>query len=100
MSYTALMEIGTNTIQCEILASNESLRTSLKCIAQTCAIDLGLEQPLNTIEKSTRNEPAVVLSIPAEFAILNDGIWSLARRLACFCPNARVSTCIQMKIEP
>lgn len=82
-------------IRCEILAPDDRVLVDLGKIAKTCAIDLGINIPLVLIDShqiSRENESAISLKIPKEIAILNDGIWRLASRIACFCPEIRVST--------
>ena len=82
-------------IRCEILAPDDRALVDLGKIAKTCAIDLGINVPLILIgshQISRETESAISLKIPKEIAILNDGIWRLASRIACFCPEIRVYT--------
>ena len=82
-------------IRCEILAPDDRALVDLGKIAKTCAIDLGINVPLILIgshQISRETESAISLKIPKEIAILNDGIWRLASRITCFCPEIRVYT--------
>ena len=84
-----------SAIRCEILAPDDHALVDIGKIAKTCAIDLGINVPLILIgshQISRETESAISLKIPKEIAILNDGIWKLASRIACFCPEIRVST--------
>ena len=81
-------------IRCEILAPDDRALLDLGKIAKTCAIDLGINVPLviGSPQINRETESAILLKIPKEIAVLNDGIWRLASRIACFCPEIRVST--------
>ena len=82
-------------IRCEILAPDDQKLVDLGKIAKACAIDLGINVPLVLIgspQISRETESAILLKIPKEIAVLNDEIWRLASRIACFCPEIRVST--------
>ena len=82
-------------IRCEILAPDDRALVDLGKIAKTCAIDLGINVPLILIgsqQISRETESAISLKIPKEIAVLNDGIWRLASRITCFCPEIRVYT--------
>ena len=82
-------------IRCEILAPDDRALVDLGKIAKTCAIDLGINVPLILIDShqiSRETESAISLKIPKEIAVLNDVIWRLASRIACFCPEIRVYT--------
>lgn len=82
-------------ITCEIRARRAVESTALASIAQTCARDTG--QPLVVAiappDLSLR-EPVVTLRLPAELAASQHQVWCLACRLACFCPDARVSVLV------
>lgn len=39
-------------------------------------------------------EPVLTLHLPAELAATQPQVWCLACRLACFCPDARVSVLV------
>ena len=81
-------------IRCEILAPDDRALLDLGKIAKTCAIDLGINVPLviGSPQIKRETESAILLKIPKEIAVLNDEIWRLASRIACFCPEIRVST--------
>jgi hypothetical protein len=71
----------------------------LKQIARACARDVG--QPLTV--KSIRStavgvETIITLHLPAELAATQHPVWCLACRLACFCPQARISVLVEAKV--
>ena len=81
-------------IVCEILGKEIEVASVIAEIATVCARDVG--QPL--VIKS-RVDPAVpentlTLHLPADLAAAQHPIWCLACRLACFCPDARVSVLV------
>ena len=83
------------TIVCDIYARTAEPISVLEQIAQTCARDIG--QPL--VIKSSHStaagaEPVVTLHLPAELATSQHQVWCLVCRLACFCPNARISVLV------
>ncbi len=86
------------SIQCDIVAPSETLRRELAQIAQICAVDLKLALPLKIHEAAgdpTSFETTIHLSVHVESAIADDAIWNLACRIACFCPQARITTHIE-----
>ena len=88
------------SIRCEVVSEDEKLRTDLSRIAKTCAIDLKLTFPLEMLQRArrldeTETEAEINLSIPAKLALAHDSIWNLACRIACFCPQARITTRIE-----
>lgn len=80
-------------IQCEIFAPSSESGDELCCIAKSCAIDLKLAFPLTIDKRFARSnaETRINLAIPLEIALLYEAAWKLASRIACFCPQARVS---------
>lgn len=79
---------------CEILVGRRANARNLGAIAATCAKDLNL--PLRT--RWVASAPAVAaitLHLPADLAATQHPVWCLACRLACFCPQARVSVLVQ-----
>ncbi len=98
--YTTSMIDHSSSIRCEIVSEDEKLRDALVRIAKTCAIDLKLSLPMEMSERTRRatepeSEAKITLSIPAKFALAHDSIWNLACRIACFCPQARITTQIE-----
>ena len=83
-------------IVCEILAPRAALAAGLAEIAATCAKDVG--QPIalkRLVIGSHAHEPTLTLHLPVELASSQHQVWCLACRLACFCPDARVSVLVR-----
>lgn len=83
-------------VVCEIFAPRAAQVAAFAEIASLCANDLG--QPL--IVKAApavaaARQPLLTLHLPAEFAASQHQVWCLACRLACFCPDARVSVLVK-----
>jgi len=80
-------------LRCEVRASKR-LAPMLARIVQTCANDLG--QPVDTSIEQAGNAtvPLVTLILPAEVVVEPHQAWCLACRVACFCPDARVSVLV------
>lgn len=78
---------------CEIVAPAASSAAALAEVAVACAQELG--QPLAVrslhIGDTAFRQPLLTLHLPAALAASQHRIWCLACRLACFCPEARVS---------
>jgi hypothetical protein len=83
------------SIRCEISARRPAQVGTLAEIARICADDLG--QTL-TIESGPAIRPdaptLVTLHLPAALASSQHEVWCLACRLACFCPDARISVMV------
>ncbi len=89
---------STTSVRCEIVASDSKLRNELKQIAQTCARDLKLALPLFTFERKaaeSRTDAKINIHIPAQTALANSAVWSLACHVACFCPQVNIATFIE-----
>ncbi len=85
----------TSLIRCEINAAATGEGTALAGIARTCARDLA--QPINIKiipHLDAPPESLITLCLPAELAASQHPVWCLACRLACFCPDARVSVLV------
>jgi hypothetical protein len=85
-----------NAIFCEIHAPRSSHAAALAEIAVECAADVG--QPLEAqalVVGRDCTEATLILHLPAELAVAQHRVWCLACRLACFCPEARVSVLIR-----
>jgi hypothetical protein len=82
-------------ITCEILAPSAIDAVALRAIAEACARDTG--QPL-TVKPvpldAPMKEAALTLLLPVDLASSQHQVWCLACRLACFCPQARVSVLV------
>jgi hypothetical protein len=87
----------TPTLLCEISASPATRATTLAEIAAACALDVG--QPLAVKTQRVRRHPGresiLTLHLPASLAATQHPVWCLACRLACFCPNVRVSVLVE-----
>lgn len=80
---------------CEIIAPRVALARALAEIAATCARDVG--QPIKLKSCGVRaaaHEPMLTLHLSAEVAASQHRVWCLACRLACFCPEARISVLV------
>lgn len=87
-------------ITCEISAADRPMAGALAHIARTCAQDL--RQPLRILQRcgsAPAATPVVTLHLPAALAASQNQIWCLACRLACFCPDARVSVLVSAASE-
>ena len=87
-------------IICEISAPRSSQAAVLAEIAGLCARDTGQRLIVKTLAigaaaKGRDAVPVLTLHLPAELAASQHPIWCLACRLACFCPDARVSVLVQ-----
>ena len=83
-------------IVCEILAPRAALASALAEIAAACAKDVGQAIELKTLRIGpAAKEPLLTLHLPAEVAASQHRVWCLACRLACFCPDARVSVLVR-----
>lgn len=78
-------------IACEIVASSRDQGVALAAIALVCARDLGQSLRVRRRQPASAAEALVVLHLPAALAAAQHPVWCLACRLACFCPDARVS---------
>ncbi|MET0261256.1 MAG: hypothetical protein ABW223_00045 [Rariglobus sp.] len=86
-----------DAIVCEIIASRAAKAAALAEIAATCARDVGQKVIFKTLVVSPAKAPEPVLTVhlPVEFAASQHQVWCLACRLACFCPDARVSVLVR-----
>ncbi|EDY82612.1 hypothetical protein VDG1235_2235 [Verrucomicrobiia bacterium DG1235] len=86
-----------NSIHCEVNSPNTQLAKDLSNIAKSCAIDLKLALPIRTTEKtvSGKRSSSITLTFPFEIAVSSDTVWKLASRIACFCPQAKVTAQIE-----
>jgi len=83
------------TIVCEIHALCAEPLGALEQIARACARDVGQPLTVKSLHSSDAGpEPAITLHLPAELAVSQHPVWCLACRLACFCPQARVSVLV------
>lgn len=78
-------------IACEIVAPSRDQGVALSAIAHVCARDVGLSLRVRRRQPAAAPEALVVLHLPAALAAAQHPVWCLACRLACFCPDARVS---------
>ena len=78
---------------CEIHAPSPTV-ADLARIVCFCAQEIGQSIDVLTREIS-RGEPVITLHLSAEQAASQHPVWCFACRLACFCPNARVSVLVR-----
>lgn len=90
-----------DSIVCEIHAHRSAQAAALAEIAVTCAQDVGLPLSVKSLrigvqpETLRPGESVLTLHLPAELAAAQHPVWCLACRLACFCPQSRVSVLVQ-----
>lgn len=80
-------------LRCEIRAGRR-LIPILAGIVQTCARDLGQAVAIEPVPVGGAALPSVTLVLGVELALQQHHAWRLACRVACFCPEARVSVLI------
>lgn len=86
----------TDAILCEIYAPRTAQAGALAEIAATCARDAGQPLTVKTLVIGRQAPEAVLtLHLPVELASTQHVVWCLACRLACFCPDARVSVLVR-----
>ena len=76
---------------CEIVAPSRARAADLAAIARVCARDLRQTIRVRRQPPVAGTESLIVLHLPAALAAAQHPIWCLACRLACFCPDVRVS---------
>jgi len=82
-------------VTCEILAPRAVDATALGAIAEACARATGQPLIIKPVPVDAPvKEPVFTLHLPAEVAASQHEVWCLACRLACFCPQARVSVLV------
>ncbi|HVU24729.1 MAG TPA: hypothetical protein VHE13_11450 [Opitutus sp.] len=83
-------------IVCEIFAPRAAQAASLAEIAALCATDVGQPLIVKTLTiGAAAGQPALTLNLPVALAAAQHRVWCLGCRLACFCPDARVSVLVQ-----
>jgi hypothetical protein len=81
----------TSALACEIISPSHDQGVALAAIALVCARDLGQALRVRRRRTDTDAPALLVLHLPATLAAAQHPVWCLACRLACFCPDARVS---------
>lgn len=81
-------------LRCEISAARRGEARNLADIATTCARDLGVALEVERHDRAP-GPSAITLHLPVELAAEQHPVWCLACRLACFCPDARVSVLVE-----
>lgn len=82
-------------VVCEIIAPRLTEAAALRAIARTCARDAGQTLTIKIVPLvRPADTPVLTLHLPAELAATQHQVWCLACRLACFCPQARVSVLV------
>lgn len=87
------MDSNSAPIPCEIRAPGK-VAADLTHIAEFCAGEIGLAIEVVTRDERV-SEPLVTLHATPEQAVSQHPIWCLVCRLACFCPQARVSVLVR-----
>lgn len=80
-------------LRCRIHASKR-LAAILAQIVESCARDLGQSVLVEPGAGGNSAAPTITLVLPAEWVVEQHHAWCLACRLACFCPDARVSVLV------
>lgn len=81
----------TSALACEIVSPSHEQGVALAAIALVCARDVGQTLRVRRLRADAGTEALLVLHLPASLAATQHPVWCLACRLACFCPEARVS---------
>jgi hypothetical protein len=93
--------VALGALLCEIDVTSRAEAKALAKIAQVCAHDVGLAVHVRTRRAPKRRtapaEKLITLHLPAELPASQHPVWCLACRLACFCPNARVSVLVSSR---
>src|ERR1700712_5108955 len=92
----ALSHSDSAAIVCEILASRAALVTALTAISPAGPADVGQAIRIRAPKRSSAvRESVIILHLPAAVAASQHPAWCLACRLACFCPDTRVSVLVR-----
>jgi len=85
-----------NAILCEVRAPRAAQAAALAEIAVACARDVNQSLSVQTLALGGRpsSAPVLTLHLPVGLASSQHRIWCLACRLACFCPQARISVLV------
>jgi len=88
--------MSTTTIVCEILAPHAKLTRALADAANIAARSVGQAILIKThaVNIGGRDDVVITLHLPTVLAAEQHQVWCLACRLACLCPQARVSVLI------
>ena len=78
-----------------IQARTELEAGDLRRILHYCAVDSGAAITVRDHVRSGLSVPEFNLSVTPDELVERHQVWCLACRLACFCPQARVSVLIQ-----
>jgi len=89
------MSTTATPVLCEILAPRAAQAAAFAEIAATCARDTGQPLQIEALPARRVAEPVLTLHLPAALAAAQHPIWCLACRLACFCPDLRVSVLVE-----
>lgn len=76
-------------IDCEIVAAR-ALVSDLSAIAHACAHDVSLCLAVRK-HAIPASDPMITFFVSADTVLREAAVWSLAGRVACFCPQARVA---------
>lgn len=90
------VSIPRKSILCEV-STKPSEFSSLTKIVRVCARDSGIRIRIGKAVSPVPDAPqsAIMLHLPVELAAAQHPVWCLACRLACFCPQTRVSVLVR-----
>jgi hypothetical protein len=93
-------------LACEIVAQDAARASALAAIAEACARDVGQRltvkiaaAPASSGARRAATASLLTLHLPAALAAAQHPVWCLACRLACFCPETRVSVLVRCVAE-
>jgi hypothetical protein len=88
-------------IACEVAATDARRARELAAIVETCGVDAGQRVAVSTRclrtphrKKALRRPAVITLHLPVTMAATQHPAWCLACRVACFCPQTRVSVVV------
>ncbi|AHF94406.1 hypothetical protein OPIT5_14695 [Opitutaceae bacterium TAV5] len=84
------------SFDCDVLAPDQDTVRYLKDVAKVCARDVGVNLCLKpaTGHDGVPAGGLFTLHLSPGQAVSQHAVWCLACRLACFCPDARVSVLV------
>lgn len=88
-------QLHLSDLHCTVYGQVESQSLAAAAIIEKCAEDIGQQVFVSTSPDSAALETTITFELSAEQASGQDQVWCLACRVACFCPDARVSVLIR-----
>ncbi|HEU5080491.1 MAG TPA: hypothetical protein VFT72_14870 [Opitutaceae bacterium] len=90
------MNESSATLHCDIVAPSLGAARVLGKIARACAKDVGVKLQVHAeADLKSSAQKILTLEMSAEMAASQNPAWCLACRLACFCPDTRVSVLVR-----